>query len=447
MFYQKHLTDSCSRARQQHSGDQDTPQQRCDTSDMHVAESSTHGRNMQGVKRPRCRPTVDVVLPGEDNPPSESEGEYEDASDVWGTGSSIVSDKQYTEIEVRDYQPPLPPVAGNLEDVEDSEEYSSSDVDVEGGDVGSSEYDADPETTRSTQNTPVLQLNAGDNANTKPLDRPSGFAGPTGVKPDGNKGGVQVNAVKPTVQPSSLPQGDGAHWPSNQGDCNQQGFPQKPADFSSYFNAYGNPMQFGMQPWMVNMGMPFGMGMPNMGMMAAQMIQAQQNMKQQQNIPGSEMCSTLSDSQAPCHDNAPTCAGPMPPMGAVPRTQIPHPMAMPNMQLPNPMTSPNLGVPGDPMATFGMGNPMNPTGVNMPNPAIPPFMPNVMSMMMMNPQMMQNFAAGIAGGAPGGGMMNPQQMAPGPMNQPAGGSSGHTTDINADDTKEQANNSKIIHDS
>ena len=108
-----------------------------------------------------------------------------------------------------------------------------------------------------------------DNANTIPLDRPAGFAGPTGVKPDGNKAGVQVNAVKPTVQPTSLPQGDGVHWPSNQGDSNQQGFPQKPADFSSYFNAYGNPMQFGMQPWMVNMGMPFRMGMPNMGMMAA----------------------------------------------------------------------------------------------------------------------------------------------------------------------------------
>ena len=168
------------------------------------------------------------------------------------------------------------------------------------------------------------------------------------------------------------------------------------------------------------------------------MIQAQQNMKQQQNIPGSEMCSTSSDSQAPCQDSTPTCAGPVPPMGAMPGMQIPHPMAMPNMQLPNPMTSPNLGVPGDPMAAFGMGNPMNPTGLNMPNPAMPPFMPNLMSMVMMNPQMMQNFAAGMAGGAPGGGMMNPQQMAPGPVNQPAGGSSGHTTDINANDTKEQS---------
>ena len=73
----------------------------------------------------------------------------------------VVSDKQYTEIEARDYQPPLPPVAGDLGDVEDSEEYSSSDVDVEGGGGGSSEYDAGPETTRSTQNTPVLQLDAG----------------------------------------------------------------------------------------------------------------------------------------------------------------------------------------------------------------------------------------------------------------------------------------------
>ena len=84
------LTDSCSRAStpQQHSGDRDTPQQRCDTSDMHVVESSTRTRNMQGMKRPRCRPTVDVVPPREESPSSESEGEYEDASDVWDTGSS-----------------------------------------------------------------------------------------------------------------------------------------------------------------------------------------------------------------------------------------------------------------------------------------------------------------------------------------------------------------------
>ena len=447
------LADSSSPAStpQQHSSDQDIPQQRCDTSDMHNAESSTRGRNLQGMKRPRCRPTVDVVPAAgeEEHSSSESEGDYEDASDVWDTGSSIVSDKQYTEIEARDYcAPPPPPLAGNLDEVEDSGEYSSSsDVD-EGG--GSSEYDADPETTRSTQNTPVLQLDGGENANEVPLDRPAGFTGSSGVKLEvagGNKGGVQVNAVKPTVQPTNPPQGDGAYWPSNSSDSNQPGFPQKPADFTSYFNAYGNPMQFGVQPWMMNMGMPFGMGMPNMGMMAAQMMQAQQNLKQPQNIPGSENCSTASDSQAPCQDSAPTCAGPMPPVGTVPSMQMPNPMAMPNMHIPSPMTSPNMGVPGDPIATFGMGNPVNPSGVNMPNPAMPPFMPNLMSMMMMNPQMMQNFAVGMTGGAPGGGMTTPQQMAPGPVNQPPGGSSGHATDINANDTKEQPNNPKIIHDS
>ena len=106
------------------------------TSDMRVAESSSRlgsresGVALQGGRRPRCRPTADVVPPAPGRmhcPPgdvmpaalgsmrgqpaegsgssseSESEAEYEDASDVWDTGSSVVSDKQYAEIEPREY--------------------------------------------------------------------------------------------------------------------------------------------------------------------------------------------------------------------------------------------------------------------------------------------------------------------------------------------------------
>ena len=524
------------------------------TSDMRVAESSSRpgsrgsGVVLQGGRRPRCCPTTDVVPPAPGRMPgqqgdvmaaapgtmrgqpgegsgssseSESEAEYEDASDVWDTGSSVVSDKQYTEIEPREYhQHQGAPRDGedgggpgdDSQQEEDSEEYSSSDVDADvgsgsgsGDGAGSSEYDVeDPDSARSTQNTPVgdhpypSPTGAGDPG--VPLERPAGFSSPVPGRSDVttpvNKSGVQVNAVKPTVQPppTSLPPEGGGHWPANQGDAGYPGgVPQKQppsTDFAHYFHAYGNPMQYGMQPWMMNMGMPFGMGMPpNMGMMAAaqmmqqqaQQQQQQQSLKQQQmhqHPAGGDQCTQSSDSQTTCQETVssvpPPCMGsippsvpappPMgpippgvpapPPMGPIPGMQQmpPNPMAaMPNMQqMPNPMTSQGMpGMPvvgGDPMAPFGMGNPV---GVGVPAPPMPPpppFMPNFMSMMMMNPQMMPSFGMPLGGG---GGMMNPAQMAPGgvPGTQPPSGSTGHTTDINANDTKEQGNNAKILHDS
>ena len=488
------------------------------TSDMRVAESSSRpesqgsGVVLQGGRRPRCRPTADVLppVPGRmTGPPaegssssseSESEAEYEDASDVWDTGSSVVSDKQYTEIEPREYhQHQGPPQGGDSQEEEDSEEYSSSDVDAyvgsgsgsagSGEGCGSSEYDVeDPDSARSTQNTPIgehpIQTGAGDPG--VPLERPAGFSSPAPERADVttpvNKSGVQVNAVKPTVQPppANLPPEGGGHWPPNQVDSSYPGgMPQKQpptTDFTPYFNAYGNPMQYGMQPWMMNMGMPFGMGMPpNMGMMAAaQMMQQQAQQQQQQSLKqqvqqhsaGGDQCAQSSDSQTTCQDTVssvpPPCMGsmpatvPAPPMGPIPGMQMPpNPMAaMPNMQqMPNPMTSQGMtvmpAVGGDPMAPFGMGNPM---GVGVPAPPMPPpppFMPNFMSMMMMNPQMMPSFGMPGTTPVPPGGMMNPAQMAPGgvPGAQPPVGTTGHTTDINANDTKEQTNNAKIIHDS
>ena len=511
------------------------------TSDMRVAESSSRpgsrgsGVVLQGGRRPRCCPTTDVVPPAPGRMPgqqgdvmaaapgtmrgqpgegsgssseSESEAEYEDASDVWDTGSSVVSDKQYTEIEPREYhQHQGAPRDGedgggpgdDSQQEEDSVEYSSSDVDADvgsgsgsGDGAGSSEYDVeDPDSARSTQNTPVgdhpypSPTGAGDPG--VPLERPAGFSSPVPGRSDVttpvNKSGVQVNAVKPTVQPppTSLPPEGGGHWPPNQGDAGYPGgVPQKQppsTDFAHYFNAYGNPMQYGMQPWMMNMGMPFGMGMPpNMGMMAAaqmmqqqaQQQQQQQSLKQQQmhqHPAGGDQCTQSSDSQTTCQETVssvpPPCMGSIPPsvpapppMGPIPGMQQmpPNPMAaMPNMQqMPNPMTSQGMpGMPvvgGDPMAPFGMGNPV---GVGVPAPPMPPpppFMPNFMSMMMMNPQTMPSFGMPLGGG---GGMMNPAQMAPGgvPGTQPPSGSTGHTTDINANDTKEQSNNAKILHDS
>ena len=179
------------------------------TSDMRVAESSSRpgsrgsGVVLQGGRRPRCRPTTDVVPPAPGRMPgqqgdvvaaapgtmrgqpgegsgssseSESEAEYEDASDVWDTGSSVVSDKQYTEIEPREYHQHQGASRGgedgggpgddSQQEAEDSEEYSSSDVDADigsgsgsagsGDGAGSSEYDVeDPDSARSMQNTPV----------------------------------------------------------------------------------------------------------------------------------------------------------------------------------------------------------------------------------------------------------------------------------------------------
>ena len=320
---------------------------------MRIAESSSRpgsrgsGVVLQGGRRPWCRPTADVVPPAPgrmhgqpvdvttaapgrqrgsaregsgSSSESESEAEYEDASDVWDTGSSVVSDKQYTEIEPREYHQHQGASRGgedgggagddSREEEEDSEEYSSSDVDADvgsgsgsGDGVGSSEYDVeDPDSARSTQNTPVGEhpqptpMGGGDPG--VPLERPTaGFSSPVPGRPEVatpvNKSGVQVNAVKPTVQPppTSLPPEGGGHWPPNQGDSGYPGGvpPQKqPAttDFTPYFNSYGNPMQYGMQPWMMNMGMPFGMGMPpNMGMMAAaQMMQQQAQQQQQQSL-------------------------------------------------------------------------------------------------------------------------------------------------------------------
>ena len=488
------------------------------TSDMRVADSSSRpgsqgsGIVLQGGRRPRCRPTADVMppVPGRmTGPPgegsgssseSESEAEYEDASDVWDTGSSVVSDKQYTEIEPREYHqhqgaPQECDASGDSQDNEDSEEYSSSDVDAyvgsgsgsagSGEGCGSSEYDVEnPDSARSTQNTPIgehpAQIGAEDPG--VPLERPAGFSSPGPGRPDVttpvNKSGVQVNAVKPTVQPppASLPHEGGGHWPPNQTDSGYPGgVPQKQpptTDFTTYFNAYGNPMQYGMQPWMMNMGMPFGMGMPpNMGMMAAaqmmqQQAQQQQNLKQQQHVQqhpaGGDQCAQSSDSETTCQDTVNSvpqpCMGsmpttvPAPSMGPIPGMQMPpNPMAaMPNMQqMPNPMTSQGMtGMPvvgGDPMAPFGMGNPI---GVGVPAPPMPPpppFMPNFMSMMMMNPQMMPSFGMpGTAPAPPGSGMVAPGGV---PGTQPPGGTTGQTTDINANDTKEQTDNAKIIHDS
>ena len=302
------------------------------TSDMRVAESSSRLESqgswavLQGGWRPRCRPTVDVLppVPGRMTGPlaegssssseSESKAEYEDAWDVWDTGSSVVSDKHYTEIEPREYHqhqgpPQVGSAGGDSQGEEDSEEYSSSDVDAyvgsssgsagSGKGSGSSEYNVeDPDSARSTQNTPIgehpIQTGAGNPG--VPLERPVGFSSPAPGRADVttpvNKRGVQVNVAKPMVQPppANLPPEDGGHWPPNQVDSSYPGgISQKQpptTDFTPYFNAYGNPMQYGMQPWMMNMGMPFGMGMPpNMGMMAAvQMMQQQVQQQQQQNL-------------------------------------------------------------------------------------------------------------------------------------------------------------------